>query len=69
VGEYDLSVSLAVKNIPTCIANSPSEAMQAGLQQSMKKLPDESDEQFADRQRWPKARSVQIRSSSTKSTP
>jgi hypothetical protein len=51
VGEYDLSISLAVKNIPDMYRQFAIGAMQAGLQQSMKKLPDESDDQFADRQR------------------
>ena len=51
VGEYDLSVALAVKNIPEMYRQFAIGAMQAGLQQSMKKLPDETDEQFADRQK------------------
>lgn len=60
VGEYDLSVSLAVKNIPEMYRQFAIGAMQAGLQQSMKKLPDESDEQFADRQRLAEGQIGQI---------
>jgi hypothetical protein len=60
VGEYDLSVSLAVKNIPDMYRQFAIGAMQAGLQQSMKKLPDESDEQFADRQRLAESQISQI---------
>jgi hypothetical protein len=60
VGEYDLSVSLAVKNIPPMYRQFAIGAMQAGLQQSMKKLPDESDEQFADRQKMAEGQINQI---------
>jgi hypothetical protein len=60
VGEYDLSVSLAVKNIPPMYRQFAIGAMQAGLQQSMKKLPDESDEQFADRQRLAEGQITQM---------
>jgi hypothetical protein len=60
VGEYDLSVSLAVKNIPEMYRQFAIGAMQAGLQQSMKKLPDESDDQFADRQRLAEGQIGQI---------
>jgi hypothetical protein len=51
VGEYDLSVSLAVKNIPPMYRQFAIGAMQAGMQQNMNKLPNETDEQFAGRQR------------------
>ncbi len=60
VGEYDLSVALAVKNIPEMYRQFAIGAMQAGLQQSMKKLPDETDEQFADRQRLAEAQIGQM---------
>ena len=60
VGEYDLSVSLAVKNIPDMYRQFAIGAMQAGMQQNMKKLPDESDEQFADRQRLAEGQIGQI---------
>jgi hypothetical protein len=60
VGEYDLSVSLAVKNIPPMYRQFAIGAMQAGMQQNMKKLPDESDEQFADRQKMAEGQINQI---------
>jgi hypothetical protein len=60
VGDYDLSVSLAVKNIPDMYRQFAIGAMQAGMQQSMKKLPDESDEQFADRQKLAEGQIGQI---------
>jgi hypothetical protein len=60
VGEYDLSVALSVKNIPEMYRQFAIGAMQAGLQQSMKKLPDETDEQFADRQKMADAQIGQM---------
>ena len=51
VGDYDLSISLAVKNIPEMYRQFAIGAMQAGMQQNMKKLQDETDEQFAGRQK------------------
>jgi hypothetical protein len=60
VGEYDLSVSLAVKNIPDMYRQFAIGAMQAGMQQNMKKQADETDEQFADRQKLAEAQIGQI---------
>src|SRR3954452_4488708 len=60
VGEYDLSVALSVKNIPPMYRQFAIGAMQAGMQQNMKKLPDESDEQFADRQKMAEGQINQI---------
>src|SRR4051794_2793643 len=60
VGEYDLSVALSVKNIPPMYRQFAIGAMQAGMQQNMKKLPDESDEQFADREKLAEGQINQI---------
>ncbi len=51
VADYDLSVEIAVKNVPEGIRQFALQAMQAGMQQGMRKLPDETDEQFAGRQK------------------
>jgi hypothetical protein len=60
VGDYDLSVSLAVKNIPDMYRQFAIGAMQAGMQQSMKKEANESDEEFADKQKTAEAQLNQI---------
>ena len=57
VGEYDLSAVIALRNVPEVYRNYAVQAMQAGMQQNMKQLPNESDDQFAGRRRsWPKGR-------------
>lgn len=60
VGEYDVSVSLAVKNIPEMYRQFAIGALQAGMQQNMKKSPDESDDEFAQKQRLAEAQLKQV---------
>src|SRR5262249_33515756 len=55
VDEYDIALALRVTNIPEMYRQFAIGAMQAGLQQNMKKLPNESDEEFADRQKMAEA--------------
>jgi hypothetical protein len=51
VGEYDLSVHASVKNVPEMYRQFAVQAMQAGVQQGMKKNEGETDEQYAQRQK------------------
>jgi hypothetical protein len=51
VADYDLAAAISIKNVPEMYRQFAMQAMQAGLQQGMQRLPDESDEQFAERQR------------------
>jgi hypothetical protein len=50
-GEYDLTVHASIKNIPEMYRQFALQAMQAGMQQGMKKNESESDEQYAQRQK------------------
>ena len=60
LGEYDLSVSLAVKNIPPMYRQFAIGAMQAGMQQNMTQQPGESEDDFADRQKLAEGQVQQI---------
>lgn len=60
VGEYDVLAVVSVKNIPEAYREFALKAMEAGMQQGMKKLPNESDEQFADRQRLAEGQMAQM---------
>lgn len=60
VGEYDLTVHASVKNIPEMYRQFALNAMQAGVQQGLKKKDDESDEQYAQRQKLTEAQMAQM---------
>jgi len=60
VGEYDLTVHASVKNIPEMYRQFAINAMQAGVQQGLKKKDDESDEQYAQRQKMTEAQMAQM---------
>ncbi len=60
VGEYDLAVSLAAKNVPPMYRQFAIGAIQAGMQQNMIQKPNESDEEFADRQRLAESQLQQV---------
>jgi hypothetical protein len=60
VGEYDLSAAIALRNVPEVYRNYATQAMQAGLQQNMKQLPNESDDAFAARQKLSEAQLAQF---------
>lgn len=60
VAEYDVSAVVAVKNIPDVYRQFAMQAMKAGMQQGMKKLPSESDEQFAERQKMAEGQMAQM---------
>ncbi len=60
VGDYDLSAAVSVKNIPEGYRQFAMQAMQAGLQQGMKQLPGESDEDYAQRQRMAEGQIAQM---------
>ena len=49
-GEYDLAIHASVKNVPEQYRQFAMQAMQAGVQQGMKKKDDETDEQYQQRQ-------------------
>lgn len=51
VGDYDLTAYVSVKNVPEMWKQFAIGAMQAGMQQQMRKTDDETDEQYADRQK------------------
>ena len=60
VGEYDITAHIAVKNVPEMYRQFALQAMQAGVQQGMKKKEDESDEQYAERQKMTEAQMEQM---------
>ena len=60
VGDYDLSIAISFKNVPDMYRQFAMKAMEAGLQQGMQKLPDETDEQFAERQQAGQAQLGQL---------
>jgi hypothetical protein len=60
VGDYDVSAVLAVKNVPESTRQLAITAVRFGLAGSMRKATDESDEKFAERQRFTQARSEQL---------
>jgi hypothetical protein len=60
VGEYDLAVALRVRNIPEMYRQFAIGAMQAGMQQNMKRGENESDEEFAAKQKLAEAQLSQI---------
>lgn len=60
VGEYDLSAVIALRNVPEVYRNYAVQAMQAGMQQNMKQLPNESDDQFAGRQKLAEGQMAQF---------
>ena len=59
-GEYDLTVHASIKNIPEMYRQFALQAMQAGVQQGMKKNEGESDEQYAQRQQMTQAQMAQM---------
>jgi uncharacterized membrane protein len=60
VADYDLSAAVAVKNIPEMYRQFAIGALQAGMQQGMRKQPGETDEQFGERQRLAQAQVEQV---------
>lgn len=60
VGEYDVTVHASLKNVPEMYRQFALQAMQAGVQQGMQKKDDESDEQFAERQKMTEAQMAQM---------
>lgn len=60
VADYDLAAHVSVKNVPEMYRQFAIQAMQAGAQQGMKKKDDESDEQFAARQKMTEAQMAQM---------
>jgi hypothetical protein len=60
VGEYDLTVHASIKNIPDMYRQFALQAMQAGMQQGMKKNEGESDEQYAQRQQMMQGQMAQM---------
>jgi hypothetical protein len=60
VGEYDLAVALRVRNIPEMYRQFAIGAMQAGMQQNMKRGENETDEEFAAKQKLAEAQLSQI---------
>lgn len=60
VGEYDITVHASVKNIPEMYRQFALNAMQAGVQQGMKKNEDETDEQYEQRQKMTEAQMAQM---------
>ena len=60
VGEYDIAAHISVKNVPEMYRQFALQAMQAGVQQGMKKTDDESDEQYAERQKMTEAQMAQM---------
>jgi hypothetical protein len=60
VSEYDLAGNIAVRNVPEMYRQYALQAMQAGVQQGLKKKDDESDEQFAQRQKMAEAQMEQM---------
>jgi hypothetical protein len=61
VGDYDLAASVAFRNVPETYRQFALQAMQAGVQQGLKKKDDESDEQFAARQKMAEAQMEQMK--------
>jgi hypothetical protein len=60
VGEYDIAAHISVRNVPEMYRNFALQAMQAGVQQGLKKKDDESDEQYAERQKMAEAQMAQM---------
>lgn len=61
VGDYDITAHVSLKNVPEMYREFAVTAMQAGVQQQMKKKDDESDEQFAERQKMTEAQMAQMK--------
>ncbi len=60
VGDYDITAHVSLKNVPEMYRQFALQAMQAGVQQGMKKKDDESDEQYAERQKMTEAQMAQM---------
>lgn len=60
VGNYDITAHVSLKNVPEMYRQFAMQAMQAGVQQGMKKKDDESDEQYAERQKMTEAQMAQM---------
>ncbi len=60
VGEYDLTAHISVKNVPEMYRQFALQAMQAGVRQGMKQKDDETDEQYAARQKMTQAQMAQM---------
>jgi len=60
VGEYDLTIHASVKNVPEMYRQFALQAMQAGVQNGMKKNEGETDEQFEQRQKATQAQMAQM---------
>lgn len=60
VTDYDLAALISVKNVPEMYRQFAIQAMQAGVQQGMKKKDGESDEQYAARQKLAEGQMAQI---------
>jgi len=60
VADYDVAGHIAVKNVPEMYRQFAIQAMQAGAQQGMKQKADESDEQYAARQKLTEAQMQQM---------
>jgi hypothetical protein len=60
VGDYDLAGHVAVRNVPEMYRQFALQAMQAGAQQGLKKKENESDEEYAKRQKTTEAQMEQM---------
>ena len=60
VADYDLAAHISVRNVPEMYRQFALQAMQAGVQQGLKKKDEESDEQFAQRQKMAEAQMEQM---------
>ena len=60
VGDYDIAGHISVRNVPEMYRSFALQAMQAGVQQGLKKKEDESDEEYAQRQKMAEAQMAQM---------
>jgi len=60
VADYDLAAHVSVRNVPEVYRQFALQAMQSGVQQGLQKKDDESDEQFASRQKMAEAQMEQM---------
>jgi hypothetical protein len=61
VADYDLAGHISMKNVPDMYRQFALQAMQAGAQQGMKQKPDESEEDYAARQKMTEAQMDQMK--------
>ncbi len=61
VGGYDIAAHISVRNVPEIYRQFALQAMEAGMQQGLKKKDSESDEQYAQRQKLAEAQMAQAK--------